>query len=122
MIGYEDFKKVEMRVGKIISAEAVEKSEKLLLLSVDFGLKESIETTEEAPLEPEKDIRTVVSGIAKYFSPEELPETVCVFVTNLEPRPIMGYESQAMILGVVNGDSFAIFKPSADVPVGSLLG
>ena len=107
MITYDDFKKVEMKVGQVLSAERIEKSEKLLLLSVDFG--------EEHP-------RTVVSGISKYFTPEEITGVTCVFVTNLEARPIMGHESEAMILGVVNGDSFALFNPSSDIPVGSILG
>lgn len=83
MITFDDFKKVELKVGQIISAEPVEGSEKLLKLSVDFG--------EETP-------RTVVSGIAQYVDIASFIGTQKVFVTNLEPRSIMGIESQAMIL------------------------
>lgn len=83
MITFDDFKKIELKVGQIISAVPVEGSEKLLKLSVDFG--------EELP-------RTVVSGIAAYVDIENFIGTQKVFVTNLEPRAIMGIESQAMIL------------------------
>lgn len=83
MITFDDFKKVELRVGKILSAVPVEGSTKLLQLCVDFG--------EELP-------RTVVSGIAPYVDLENFVGSQKVFVTNLEPRMIMGIESQAMIL------------------------
>ena len=84
MITFNDFQKIEIKVGTILSAEKVEGSEKLLKLSVDFG--------EPAP-------RQVVSGIAKTFrEPQKLIGKQFAFVTNLEPRTIMGLESQAMIL------------------------
>lgn len=77
MISIDDFKKVEIQVGLIKSAEPVEGSEKLLKLSVDFG--------EETP-------RQVVSGIAKYFPDISLlVGKRCAFVTNLEPRPLAHY-------------------------------
>jgi len=108
MINYEDFQKVEIRIGEIKSAVRIEKSDKLLLLSVDFG--------EENP-------RTVVSGIALYFTdPQELVGVRCAFVTNLEPRPLMDYESQAMILGTRTDDGFALLKPARELPSGSLVG
>ncbi len=89
MITIDDFKKVEIRAGKIISAEPVEGSEKLLKLLVDFN---------------EENKRQVLSGIAKYISPEELVGTTCTFVTNLEPREIIGLKSEAMIMAL-SGDS-----------------
>lgn len=108
MITYEDFSKVEIRIGQIQQAEKIEKSEKLFLLHVDFG---------------EEELRTVVSGIAPYFeTPEELVNVQCAFVTNLEPRPLMGYESQAMILGSRSDDHFALVQPSVRVTPGSILG
>ena len=82
MITFDDFSKIEMKIGTIESAEAVEKSEKLLKLIVDFG----------------KEKKQVVSGIAQFYSPENLVNKQFAFVTNLEPRSIMGLESQAMIL------------------------
>lgn len=82
-ISIDEFKKVEIRVGEIISAEPVEGSEKLLKLKVNFGSEE----------------RQVVSGIAKFFpNLADLIGKRCAFATNLEPRALMGLESQAMIL------------------------
>lgn len=108
MIDYNDVQKVEIRIGEIISAEKIEKSDKLLLLSVDFG--------EETP-------RSVVSGIAPFFeNPEELHGVQCSFVTNLEPRSLMGYESQAMILGAKTEEGFALLTPHTHVPVGAVVG
>ncbi len=106
-ITFDDFQKVHITIGKILSAEKVEGSEKLLKLSVDFA--------ESAP-------RQVVSGIAKYF-----PDlTVLVgnhfpFVTNLEPRKIMGLESQAMILAGSHDVNLALLKPTTDIPAGTRL-
>ena len=106
MITIEDFKKVEIRVGKIISAESVEGSEKLLKLFVDFG-------------ETEK--RQVISGIAKYISPKELTGTICAFVTNLEPREIMGMKSEAMIMAVSGENFFSLLKVSDNTLPGSIV-
>lgn len=84
-ISIDDFQKVEIRVGEIISAERVEGSEKLLKLKVNFGTEE----------------RQVLSGISAYFpDPNELVGKRCLFVTNLAPRMMMGLESQAMIMAV----------------------
>lgn len=106
MITIDDFKKVEIKAGKIISAEPVEGSEKLLKLSVDFN--------EEQP-------RQVLSGIAKYITPEELVGTTCAFVTNLEPRNMMGMESQAMILAFSGEGFFSLLKIPNEVAPGSLV-
>lgn len=106
MINIEDFAKVEMRVGKIISAEPIEASDKLLKLSVDFN--------EENP-------RQVISGIAKFIKPEELVGTTCAFVTNLEPREIMGLKSEAMIMAISNNESFSLLKISENIPPGSVV-
>lgn len=106
-ISYEDFAKVEMKIGKILSAEFVEGSEKLLRLSVDFG--------EDAP-------RQVISGIRRYFEdPAELVGNQYAFVTNLAPRPIMGYESQAMIIAASSDTILALFDAPADIPPGTTL-
>ncbi|MDB5225617.1 MAG: methionyl-tRNA synthetase, methionyl-tRNA synthetase [Candidatus Adlerbacteria bacterium] len=100
-ISIDDFKKVEITVGEILSVERIEGSEKLLKLSVNFG--------EEAP-------RQVLSGIAPYF--EDIQALVgkrYPFVTNLAPRSMMGLESQAMILAT-GGDAdtpFNLFETSA---------
>jgi methionine--tRNA ligase beta chain len=111
MISIDDFKKVEIRAGKVLSAEPVEGSEKLLKLSVDFG--------EENP-------RQVLSGIAKFIKPEDLVGTICAFVTNLEPREIMGLKSEAMIMALSGSNSegvefFSLLKVDQDVPRGSIV-
>lgn len=106
-ITIDDFIKVEMKVGKILSAEKVEGSPKLLKLSVDFG--------EENP-------RQVLSGIAKSFEPEQLIDKKFTFVTNLAPRQIMGMESQAMILAAHDTEGLALFSPTKDIATGSVLG
>lgn len=105
MINIDQFHQVEMRAGKILSAGPLEGSDKLLRLSVDFG--------EEKP-------RTVVSGIKRYFqNPEELVGILCGFVTNLEPRPIMGIKSQAMILAVSTEETFSLLKIDESIPPGT---
>lgn len=107
MITIDDVKKVEIRAGKILSAEAIEGSDKLLKLSVDFG--------EEFP-------RTILSGIAKYFpGGEGLVGITCGFVANLEPRAMMGLESQGMILATSGDNFFSLMKFSDDVPPGALV-
>jgi methionyl-tRNA synthetase len=107
MITIDDVKKVEMRAGKILSAEPIEGSEKLLKLSVDFG--------EDVP-------RTILSGIAKYFpGGEGLSGITCGFVANLEPRPMMGLESQGMILATSGENYFSLMKFGDDVPPGALV-
>lgn len=81
-IVYDDFAKLELKVGTILSAEKVEKADKLLKLSVDLGHEQ----------------RTIVSGIALHFSPEEIRGKQVVVVTNLAPRKMRGIESNGMIL------------------------
>lgn len=105
MISIDEFKKGEISIGEIKSVELVEGSDKLLKLSVDFG--------EERP-------RTVVSGIRKYFeSPESLLGLKCAFATNLEPRPLMGLVSEAMILAVSTDTTFSLLRVTEDTPVGT---
>jgi methionyl-tRNA synthetase len=81
-ISFEDFEKVELRVGEIIACEAVPKSSKLLKETVKFG----------------DEVRTIVSGIAKHYKPEEMVGKKVVFITNLAPRKICGITSEGMIL------------------------
>ncbi|MGB7957975.1 MAG: methionine--tRNA ligase subunit beta [Minisyncoccia bacterium] len=83
----EEFQKMDLRVGTVVSAERIEGSGKLLKLSVDIG-------------EP----RQILSGIAKSYSPEELVGKQVVIIANLEPRMMMGMESQGMILAAHGGE------------------
>lgn len=105
MITIDEFKKGEISIGQIKNVELVEGSDKLLKLSVDFG--------EERP-------RTVVSGIRKYFEdPQTLVNTKCAFATNLEPRPLMGLTSEAMILAVSTESTFSLLRVSEETPIGT---
>lgn len=115
MISIDDFSKVEITIGKIISAVPVEGSEKLLKLAVDFG---------ERKEDGSEKYRQVVSGIAKYFPEcEKLVGTKHPFVTNLEPRMIMGHESQAMILAASDKSSgaFSLLDVDDAIPQGTKL-
>lgn len=105
-IKYTDFAKVEFMIGEIKEAIEVEESEKLLRLQVDFG---------------EEKLRTVFSGIKKWYKPEEIVGKKTVFVTNIVPRKIMGEESEAMIFGAEdeNGENMSMLLLDQDLPVGS---
>ena len=105
-IKYDDFAKVEFLIGEIKEAVEVEGSEKLLKLQVDFG---------------EEKLRTVFSGIKKWYKPEEIVGKKTVFVTNIIPRKIMGEESQAMIFGAEDesGENMSMLLLDKDLPVGS---
>ena len=106
-ITFDDFMKVQLRVGEIIACEAVPKSSKLLKETVKFG----------------DEIRTIVSGIAKHYTPEEMVGKKVVFVTNLAPRKICGIESQGMILGAEDENgNFSLVTPEKDVQSGTTLG
>lgn len=105
MISFEDFKKIEVKIGKILSAEKIPDTDKLLKLSVDFG--------EEAP-------RQIVSGIAMHFEdPQVLVGKSTTFVTNLEPRTIKGYESNGMLFAMSTDSTFALLVPTNDLPPGT---
>jgi methionine--tRNA ligase beta chain len=118
MINYEEFQKIEIKIGKILSAEKIPETDKLLKLSVSFGKK--LEESKEGETE---DIRQIVSGISLAFpDPQALIGMKCAFVANLEPRVIKGFESQGMILavGTPNGaQPFSLFKVPEDIPEGS---
>lgn len=83
VIPFTDFDKVDLRVGKVTACERKEGSEKLLRLTVDFG---------------EEGTKIILSGIYPFFQPEELVNKLFIFVLNLEPRKMMGEESQGMLL------------------------
>lgn len=99
-IQYEDFAKMDIRIGTIIEAEKVAKSKKLLKLTVHDGLKN----------------RTILSGIAEHFSPEEVVNKQVTFLANLAPRPMMGMLSEGMILMAEDQDgSLAFVQPGKTV-------
>ncbi len=103
-IQYDDFAKLDLRVGKILSAEKVEKADKLLKLEIDLGFEK----------------RTIVSGIALHFKPEEIIGKQVVVVANLAPRKMRGIESNGMILMAENAAGKLIFiNPDEDTDAGS---
>ena len=92
-ITYEDFSKLDLRVGTILEAEKMPKTKKLIVMKVDTGI----------------DTRTIVSGIAEHFSPEELIGKQVTVLVNLAPRPLRGVESQGMILLAEDADGKLVF-------------
>ncbi len=106
-ITFDDFVKVELKVGEIIACEKVEKSNKLLKETVKFG----------------DEIRTIVSGIAKHYSPEEMVGKKVIFVTNLAPRKVCGIMSEGMILAAEDENgTLSLCCPEKDVLSGTRLG
>ena len=105
IISFEDFKKLEIRIGKIISAEKVENSNKLLKLQVDFGSEQ----------------RQILAGIAKFYEPEALVGKECPFAFNLAPKMMGEIESQGMILCPSDENGPVLLHPDKPVPPGSLI-
>ncbi|MDE2001501.1 MAG: methionine--tRNA ligase subunit beta [Patescibacteria group bacterium] len=110
MIPFSDFQKVELRVAKILSAERVEKSEKLLKLQLDAGDKDA------AGLPA---VRQVIAGIGKVYDPAALAGREIVIVANLEPRMLMGLESNGMLLAPSDENGPAFLMPEREVPPGA---
>lgn len=102
-IEFDDFTKLEIRIVKVIEAEAVKKSKKLLKLKIDLGGEQ----------------RTVVSGIATSYQPADILGKKVAMVMNLKPRKIMGVESQAMILAAHDDGKISALVPDIDVAPGS---
>ncbi len=116
MITINDFQRCEIRIGKILSAERIEGSDKLLKLSVDLGPSSAKASEVEG-----RDIRQILSGIAQATpEPEALVGRLVPIITNLEPRQMMGLESQGMMLCADNGTP-VLLHPAQDVPPGSLV-
>jgi len=110
IITFEDFKKLDIRVGKIISAEKVEGSDKLLKLMVDFGFEGEISVT-----------RQIIAGIAQFYAPEALIGKECPFAYNLAPRVLKGLESQGMILCPSGETGPVLLHPDKEITPGSII-
>jgi len=133
-IAIEDFDKIGLRAGTVVTAEAVHKSDKLLNLQVDFGetqlafLIDDSGTLDEnglpiRPLVPVQRLRTVLAGIAKSFKPEDVIGKQFVFITNLPPRKMMGIMSEGMILAAAGNDgTLVLVSPTGPVTPGVKLG
>jgi len=106
-ISFEDFQKMDIRVSRIVAAEKVAKTKKLLKLTVDTGI----------------DTRTIVSGIAEHYSPEELVGRQVLVLVNLAPRPLKGIESSGMILmGEDPAGKLVLLGPAEDTVPGTTVG
>jgi tRNA-binding EMAP/Myf-like protein len=121
MVSYEEFKKIEIKAGKILSAEKIPDTDKLLKLSVDFGeMRETAyPSSNKSTLEPAP--RQIVSGISAYFpDPAVLVGKTCMFVTNLEPRTIKGFQSNGMLFAVSDKEGhFSLLEPDASIKPGT---
>ncbi|SDD42794.1 methionyl-tRNA synthetase [Paenibacillus sp. UNCCL117] len=104
-ISIDDFFKVELRVAQVIAAEPVKKADKLLKLQLDLGFEQ----------------RQVVSGIAKFYTPEQMVGRKVICVTNLKPVKLRGELSQGMILAASQGDQLTLATVAEDLPNGSIV-
>jgi len=103
-ISYEDFAKLDIRIGTIIAAELVPDTDKLIKCTIDFG---------------EIGERTIVSGIAAWKKPEELVGRQLPYIVNLAPRVLRGVESQGMLLASSDQDGLALLAPERLVTKGT---
>ena len=114
-VSFEEFSKLDIRMGKVLAAEKVEHSDKLLKLIISFGIEE----------------RTIVSGVAKTYSPETMVGKLVPVVINLAPRNIKGIESNGMVIFAINETVNSItgaashtpimLNPEQEVPPGSIV-
>ena len=100
---FDDFLKLDLRVGKVIECERVKKSEKLLRFTLQTG----------------SETRQILSGIAKFHSPEELIGKNVIFIANFKPRKMMGLESQGMILSAEFGEELSVLTTLKDIQSGA---
>lgn len=103
MITYDDFIKVELKIAKVVEVEEVVGAEKLLKLRIDLGGEK----------------RQIVAGIKKSYQAKDLIDTEIVVVVNLEPRMVMGIESNGMLLAASDDSGPVLLRPDKDVPPGS---
>lgn len=106
-VSYDDFAKLDIRVGTIVAAELIPETDKLIKCTIDFG---------------ELGTRTIVSGIAQWKKPEELVGKQLPYIVNLAPRILRGVESQGMLLAASpGGEGLALLIPDTEVPNGTKL-
>jgi methionyl-tRNA synthetase len=104
-ISYEDFEKLDLKVGEIIDVEEIAGADKLYKLTIDIG----------------EETRTVCAGIKQYYSKDDLKGKKIIFLANLAPRKLKGIESQGMILAAVNNDEneVILLSPESEIETGS---
>lgn len=104
-ITLDDFKMVEIKIGKVVECSKVENADKLLKLQVDFGDFK----------------RQIISAIAEFYSPEDLEGKKLPFIVNLEPRNFRGEESQGMLVAMDTEEKPVLLVPAEDVAEGTLV-
>jgi len=104
-VSFEDWQKLDLRVGKILKVEDIENADKLYKLTVDIGNEK----------------RTLVAGIKQHYTKEQLKGKNCIIFCNLEPKKLRGIESKGMILAAVSEDNnqVIILRPESDIEAGS---
>ena len=103
-ISFEEFQKLDLRIGKITEANQIPNSKNLMRLMVDFGAEQ----------------RQAVAGLLRWYTPEDLVGKKCVFILNLQKRMMMGVESQCMILAAEDEEgNVTVLQPEKDVAEGS---
>ena len=106
-ISFAEFQKLDLRIGKIVEANQIPESKKLIKILVDFGSEK----------------RQAVAGLLKYYKPEELVGKKCVFLLNLQKRMLGGVESQCMILAAEDNEgNVTVLQPEKDIAEGSKIG
>ena len=103
-ISYEDFAKLEIRIGTVRAAEMIPETDKLIKCTIDFG---------------EMGMRTIVSGIAQWKKPEELVGKQLPYIVNLAPKMLRGVESQGMLLAATDENGVALLHPEREITPGS---
>ena len=105
-ISYDDFAKLDIRIGRVVAAEMVPDADKLIKCTIDFG---------------EMGQRTIVSGIAQWKKPEDLVGRELPYIVNLAPRVLRGVESQGMLIAASDESGVSLIAPERDVPPGTKL-
>jgi methionine--tRNA ligase beta chain len=110
-ISFAEFQNLDLRIGRVLQAERIPESRNLIRMRVDLG---------------EKEPRNILAGIAEWYQPKELVNKSFIFVANLEPKKMMGEESQGMILcgdlpAQAGVDGKAVLIPASDLPPGTVV-
>ncbi len=103
MINFDTFQEINLKVGKIIKAEKIEKADKLLKLQVSLGTEK----------------RQIIAGIANAYQPKDLIGKRIVIVANLRPRKIFGLQSEGMLLAATSGKRLALISPDKNIRAGA---
>jgi methionine--tRNA ligase beta chain len=103
-ISFEEFQKLDLRIGKIVEASQIPGSKNLIRISVDFGMEK----------------RQAVAGLLRWYKPQDLVNKKCVFILNLQKRKVMGVESQCMILAAEDDKgNVVVLQPEKEIAEGS---